>query len=258
MTGSGSSQSRARGGASAPRGTPSCLISQRASCGERKRDPRAQAIVDGDVRLTYKEWYAKISSVVAAFDDLGLKPGDHLLTVLQNRWEAATIHWACQFAGIDHAAKLARQTGRDRFLRRQCRGPGHRLSGRFSSSGNWSERGREFTSDRSRGFRRRGSRLCEPGDDESRRRNAARQRGGVVADALHLGHDLRSQGCAAAASGRAGRGGCSCGAEPLPARRAHARRDATVPHHGGSLAASDVARRRHVRLSAAVRCRKSA
>ena len=65
-----------------------------------ERDPRAQAIVDGDVRLTYKEWYAKISSVVAAFDDLGLKPGDHLLTVLQNRWEAATIHWACQFAGI--------------------------------------------------------------------------------------------------------------------------------------------------------------
>ena len=31
---------------------------------------------------------------------LGLKPGDHLVTVLQNRWEAATLHWACQFAGI--------------------------------------------------------------------------------------------------------------------------------------------------------------
>ena len=27
-------------------------------------------------------------------------PGDHLVTLLQNRWEAATIHWACQFAGI--------------------------------------------------------------------------------------------------------------------------------------------------------------
>ena len=34
------------------------------------------------------------------FDELGLKPGDHLVTVLQNRWEAATLHWACQFAGI--------------------------------------------------------------------------------------------------------------------------------------------------------------
>ena len=65
-----------------------------------ERNPDAPAIVDGHVRLTYRAWYAKISSLVAAFDDLGLKPGDHLITVLQNRWEAATIHWACQFAGI--------------------------------------------------------------------------------------------------------------------------------------------------------------
>jgi 2-furoate---CoA ligase len=64
------------------------------------RDPTAVAIVDGDVRLTYSQWYARISSVVALFDELGLKPGDHIVTVLQNRWEAATIHWACQFAGI--------------------------------------------------------------------------------------------------------------------------------------------------------------
>jgi len=65
-----------------------------------ERDPRALAIVDGGVRLTYQEWYRRISSLVAAFDELGLKPGDHVVTVLQNRWEAATIHWACQFAGI--------------------------------------------------------------------------------------------------------------------------------------------------------------
>jgi 2-furoate---CoA ligase len=64
------------------------------------RDPRALAIVDGDVRLTYGAWYQRISALVAAFDDLGLRPGDHLVTLLQNRWQAATIHWACQFAGI--------------------------------------------------------------------------------------------------------------------------------------------------------------
>src|SRR2546421_10141554 len=64
------------------------------------RDPDAPAIADGAVRLTYKEWYRRISCVVAGFDALGLKPGDHLVTVLQNRWQAATIHWACQFAGI--------------------------------------------------------------------------------------------------------------------------------------------------------------
>jgi len=64
------------------------------------RDPEALAIVDGDVRLSYSAWYKKISALVAAFDALGLRAGDHLVTVLQNRWEATTIHWACQFAGI--------------------------------------------------------------------------------------------------------------------------------------------------------------
>jgi 2-furoate---CoA ligase len=64
------------------------------------RDPHALAIVDGAVRLTYRAWYGRISALVRSFDRLGLKPGDHLVTVLQNRWEAATIHWACQFAGI--------------------------------------------------------------------------------------------------------------------------------------------------------------
>jgi 2-furoate---CoA ligase len=64
------------------------------------RDPKALAVVDGEVRLTYEAWYAKISAVVVGFDRLGLKPGDHLVTLLQNRWEAATLHWACQFAGV--------------------------------------------------------------------------------------------------------------------------------------------------------------
>jgi 2-furoate---CoA ligase len=65
-----------------------------------ERDPTALAIVDGDVRMTYAQWYERISSLVAGFDRLGLMPGDHLVTVLQNRWEAATLHWACQFAGL--------------------------------------------------------------------------------------------------------------------------------------------------------------
>jgi 2-furoate---CoA ligase len=64
------------------------------------RDPKALALVDGDVRLTYAEWYRRISSVVMGLGMLGLKPGDHLVTALTNRWEAATLHWACQFAGI--------------------------------------------------------------------------------------------------------------------------------------------------------------
>src|SRR3954465_6397506 len=64
------------------------------------RDSDALAIVDGSVRFTYAEWYRRISALVGAFDALKLRPGDHLVTVLQNNWQAATIHWACQFAGI--------------------------------------------------------------------------------------------------------------------------------------------------------------
>lgn len=64
------------------------------------RDPHALAIVDDGVRLTYAEWYRRISSVAASFDRIGLKAGDHIVTVLQNCEAAATLHWACQLAGI--------------------------------------------------------------------------------------------------------------------------------------------------------------
>src|SRR3954469_7219653 len=65
-----------------------------------ERSPGALAIVDGDVRLDYAAWLARILRLVGALDGLGLRPGDHLVTALQNRWEAASLHWACQLAGV--------------------------------------------------------------------------------------------------------------------------------------------------------------
>jgi 2-furoate---CoA ligase len=64
------------------------------------RDPDALAIVDGPQRFTYAQWYERIWAVAAGLGELGLAPGDHLVTVLQNCWEAATLHWACQFTGV--------------------------------------------------------------------------------------------------------------------------------------------------------------
>ncbi|MGC2074472.1 MAG: AMP-binding protein, partial [Xanthobacteraceae bacterium] len=64
------------------------------------RNPDALAIADGEMRLTYAQWYRRVSALVAGFDALGLKSGDHLVTALGNRWEAASLHWACQFAGV--------------------------------------------------------------------------------------------------------------------------------------------------------------
>jgi 2-furoate---CoA ligase len=65
-----------------------------------ERSPNTLALVDGDVRLTYAQWHKIILDVVGGLHELGLVRGDRLLVVLQNRWEMATLHWACQFAGI--------------------------------------------------------------------------------------------------------------------------------------------------------------
>ncbi|HZR73505.1 AMP-binding protein [Bradyrhizobium sp.] len=64
------------------------------------RDPDTLAVVHDDVRLTYAQWYRRVSSVVASLDRIGLKGGDHIVTVLQNCEAAATLHWACQIAGL--------------------------------------------------------------------------------------------------------------------------------------------------------------
>ncbi len=64
------------------------------------RSPHAPALVDGALRLDYRAWLERIRCLVGGLDALGLRRGDRLVTVLQNRWEAASLHWACQLAGI--------------------------------------------------------------------------------------------------------------------------------------------------------------
>ncbi len=65
-----------------------------------ERNPTALAIVDGEVRLAYGDWAERIGRVACGLRALGLEPGDHLVTVLRNRWQMATIHWACQLARL--------------------------------------------------------------------------------------------------------------------------------------------------------------
>src|SRR6218665_3330035 len=65
-----------------------------------ERAPQAIALVDGATRLSYAEWAQRIGAAQRGLKALGLGRGDHLLSILQNRAEAATLHWACQFAGI--------------------------------------------------------------------------------------------------------------------------------------------------------------
>ncbi len=65
-----------------------------------ERAPRATAIVDGELRLNYDDWMSRIGSLAGGLTELGLRRGDHLLVVMQNRWQMATLHWACQFLGV--------------------------------------------------------------------------------------------------------------------------------------------------------------
>ena len=65
-----------------------------------ERSPRALALVGDGLRLSYEQWHAQIARAAAGLTRLGLQRGDRLLSVLQNRHEAATLHWACQFLGV--------------------------------------------------------------------------------------------------------------------------------------------------------------
>jgi 2-furoate---CoA ligase len=65
-----------------------------------ERSPDQLALVDGDLRLTYGQWFERVRAVAGGLEDIGLRHGDHLVALLQNRWEMATLHWACQFMGV--------------------------------------------------------------------------------------------------------------------------------------------------------------
>jgi 2-furoate---CoA ligase len=65
-----------------------------------ERSPSACALVDGTLRLTYWQWLTRIGGAVRALRDAGIGHGDHIAVLLKNRWQTATLHWACQFAGV--------------------------------------------------------------------------------------------------------------------------------------------------------------
>jgi 2-furoate---CoA ligase len=65
-----------------------------------ERSPDQLALVDGELRLSYAAWFERVQAVAGGLHATGLRRGDHLAVLLQNRWEMATLHWACQFLGV--------------------------------------------------------------------------------------------------------------------------------------------------------------
>ena len=64
------------------------------------RQPRQEAFVEGSHRMTYADWYREIKSVAGGLQEMGLRASDHLVVVMRNRYEMATLYWACHMLGI--------------------------------------------------------------------------------------------------------------------------------------------------------------
>lgn len=64
-----------------------------------ERNPNAPALVADGKRLSYTQWFDIIKAVAGGLEQKGLQHGEHVLVVMQNRWEMATVHWACQLLG---------------------------------------------------------------------------------------------------------------------------------------------------------------
>ena len=65
-----------------------------------ERAPHLIGLASETAEYSYEQWALEIGAVQQYLKDKGLRRGDRVLTVLQNRAESATLHWACQASGI--------------------------------------------------------------------------------------------------------------------------------------------------------------
>ena len=65
-----------------------------------RRAPAKEAIVDGDVRLSFAELDAVVDRTAAALADAGLAPGDRLALLSHNCWQFAVLNFATARAGV--------------------------------------------------------------------------------------------------------------------------------------------------------------
>jgi 2-furoate---CoA ligase len=61
-----------------------------------ERNPAAEAVVDGDRRLTYAELLDRAQRLAGG---LGVDPGDRVAAVVKCRCESVELYWACQWLG---------------------------------------------------------------------------------------------------------------------------------------------------------------
>lgn len=63
------------------------------------RYPHIEALVDQEVRWSYRELAQKVETVAVHLAERGVRIGDHVIVVLKNRRENVLTYWACQRLG---------------------------------------------------------------------------------------------------------------------------------------------------------------
>jgi 2-furoate---CoA ligase len=64
-----------------------------------ERTPDAEAVVDGELRLSYSELRERAARLARGLEELGLGRGSRLAAVLRNTHEAVELYWAAQWLG---------------------------------------------------------------------------------------------------------------------------------------------------------------
>ena len=64
-----------------------------------ERTPEADAVTDGDARLSYRSVQQVAAMLAAGLASRGVGRGDRVAVVLKNRREAVELYWACQWLG---------------------------------------------------------------------------------------------------------------------------------------------------------------
>jgi 2-furoate---CoA ligase len=77
------------------------------------RRPEAEALVDGDTRLTYRELLDRAARLAGGLAQLGLRPGEPLCALLTNRHETVELYWATQWLGAVFTPLNFRLSGRE-------------------------------------------------------------------------------------------------------------------------------------------------
>jgi 2-furoate---CoA ligase len=64
-----------------------------------ERHPQTEALVQGDIRYTYREMNAELEKIASNLQAMGIEQGDRVVLVLKNRYEMVMLYWAVQKIG---------------------------------------------------------------------------------------------------------------------------------------------------------------